>query len=119
MLTFQKTGLLALGLAMVMTAARADEVRLSGVEIQSVLAGHTALYDDGAKQYFNKDGGTLYVSARGVREQGRWRVEGDEYCSHWGRSWDCYKMTGAGKRVSWLTTFGKDYKAELVEGNRL
>ena len=110
---------LTIGLAAVIPAAGADEVRLSGVEILEMLNNQTALYDDGAKQYFSKDGGTLYISARGVHEQGRWRVEGDQYCSHWGRSWDCYEMTGAGSRVSWLTTFGKDYKAEMVAGNRL
>ncbi|RED52542.1 hypothetical protein [Aestuariispira insulae] len=97
----------------------AEEIRLVGADIKSALENRTALYDDGAKQYFDDRGGTLYVSASGRREQGRWRVDGDEYCSHWGRGWDCYEMTGSGDRVSWRASFGKEYKAEMVAGNRL
>lgn len=100
-------------------AVKAEEKPLKGPDIQQILSDKTAFYDDGAIQYFGAKGGTIYLNARGDREDGRWRVDGDRYCSHWGRDWDCYDMTGEGDRVSWLVSFGKDFKARLEDGKKL
>lgn len=50
---------------------------------------------------------------------GRWRVEGNRYCSQWGQSgpWSCYKMTtheeGDGRFVVWIDNSGRRFEGLL------
>ncbi|HQY43979.1 MAG TPA: hypothetical protein PK450_07340 [Paracoccaceae bacterium] len=64
--------------------------RLAGADITLALTARHLVYEDGATQQFNADGGTVYDAGR--PSQGRWRVEGEEYCSLWPPSdrWSCY-----------------------------
>ncbi len=61
--------------------------RLSGPEITRALTARVLGYDDGTTQDFLADGRTLAAGG-----WGRWRVEGDRYCSAWPPSdvWACY-----------------------------
>ena len=94
---------------------------LSGAEIQLLLAGNSAHYDDdGAKQSFHKHGATFYQLPGRPADRGNWWVSGDKYCSRWGRGGtSCYGMervqTEAGERFLW----NGGYKARIVPGDAL
>ncbi|MCB2129854.1 MAG: hypothetical protein KDE03_12435 [Rhodobacteraceae bacterium] len=74
-------------------AAAGDWHALTGAEIGTALSDHELTYEDGARQIFRAGGGTTYVVGAGASE-GRWRVEGDRYCSNWQPSsvWSCYTL---------------------------
>lgn len=63
---------------------------LTGAEIVTALTARHLVYEGGATQQFNADGSTIYED--GSVSSGRWRVEGDLYCSVWPPSdrWTCY-----------------------------
>lgn len=63
---------------------------LTGADIGAALTARHLAYEGGATQQFNADGSTDYDS--GSVSHGRWRVEGDLYCSVWPPSdrWACY-----------------------------
>ena len=73
-------------------AARAEPHRLTGTAIEELLPRHRWRYEDESTQVFFASGGTNYYSSRLTR--GRWRVEGDRYCSVWPPSdvWACYDV---------------------------
>ncbi len=66
---------------------------LSGEEIAGALTGRELTYENGAVQVFRESGATTYRVGAGLSE-GRWRVEGDKYCSTWPPSaaWSCYAL---------------------------
>ncbi|MEX3007404.1 hypothetical protein [Hoeflea sp. TYP-13] len=72
--------------------ALAEERRLSGKEIASLLPEITASIGS-IKQTFAADGGTVFTQDGRV-SNGRWRVRGDFYCSTWPPSgaWRCYEV---------------------------
>jgi len=105
------------GLALSMPAAA--EEPLTGEEIAAALTGHTAFYDEGARQYFDAAGWTDYIEPSGPPDRGKWEVRGDQYCSWWERGgWSCYDVTGSGNRITFISGRGTLYPGELVEGNR-
>ncbi len=74
------------------TPAVAEDWRpLTGPGITAALSARVLGYDGGATQNFFADGRTLYEVA-GAPSWGRWRVEGDRYCSQWPprEAWVCY-----------------------------
>ena len=73
-------------------AAAADERRLSGEEIAVLLPDITATTET-TQQDFASDGGTAFKDAHRT-SNGRWRVQGDFYCSTWPPSdaWRCYEV---------------------------
>ncbi|WP_431299300.1 hypothetical protein [Tabrizicola sp. BL-A-41-H6] len=80
--------------------AGAEEWRaLSGAEIRSALSARVLQYEDAVAQDFFADGRTLYGES-----WGRWRVEGDAYCSIWPPSdrWDCLAVEARGIDVRFL-----------------
>ena len=85
--------ILAMGLCVAMPAFAEDWRGLSGAEVMQALAGRELTYEDGAVQVFRESGATTYRVGAGLSE-GRWRVEGDTYCSIWppSASWSCYAL---------------------------
>jgi hypothetical protein len=86
----------ALVLAALASTAIADDWNpLAGDEIRHALTARVLAYPGGETQNFFADGRTLYES--GHAQWGRWRVEGDRYCSVWPPSdrWDCYRVERA------------------------
>ena len=84
---------LALILLTLPLAARAEDwARLTGPEITLALTSRVLGYADGSQQDFKADGQTLYDN--GTPSVGRWRVEGDRYCSQWlpSEGWVCYAV---------------------------
>lgn len=72
--------------------AHADERRLNGEEIATLLVDIVAVSDT-TRQTFDKDGNTDFDDGRHPTV-GRWRVQNESYCSQWppSRSWRCYHL---------------------------
>lgn len=106
-------------------AALADETVsggtiLAAAEITAALKNTTALYDDGAQQFFAADGRTDYQTSDGTPSRGNWWVSSDnKYCSRWNPGGSaCYVVTrhddAQGRfRVRW----NEEYPATLHTGN--
>ena len=87
------------GLVMLMAvwpgmALAEDWVRLTGPQITEALTARVLSYADGTTQEFKAGGQTMAGSG-----EGRWRVEGDRYCSVWppSESWACYDVDRAAR----------------------
>lgn len=87
-------GVLAVVLCLTAGAALAEDgwQPLDGSEIAAALAARHLVFDGGATQQFDQDGSTTFGA--GSPSHGRWRVEGDLYCSVWPPSdlWTCYRV---------------------------
>lgn len=70
-------------------AVAEEWVRLNGPGIEAALTARVLAYPDGTMQDFHAGGRTL-----AGRAEGRWRVDGDLYCSTWppSESWACYEV---------------------------
>jgi len=77
--------------------------RLDGPGIASALTGRSLIYEGGETQDFHADGTTLYGD-----EFGKWRVQGDQYCSTWPprESWTCYAMEQSGPKLRFIGEVG-------------
>jgi hypothetical protein len=118
----------ALALAALAGPAAAAERTLTGPEIAQLLAGNTV---DGAAakgrslQYFDASGSTTYVGPGEPPSQGRWRVEGDKYCSQWPPSdgWACYDVEGEPEAspptITWIGASGTRYPGIVMAGRKL
>ena len=117
-----------IGLATVGSAsAWAGERKLSAAEIEAALAGNTV---DGNwkgtafKQFFAKDGSTIYLAEGSKASVGKWKVDPgkDQYCSWWrGTGWDCYDIFSTGPdSIIWVVpSNGYRSPSTLLPGNKL
>jgi hypothetical protein len=117
-------------LSLLAVSARAGEL-LKGPQIEAILDDSTAWYTplgpDSARQYFNRNGETPYVDAKGEKTYGEWQVRGDKYCSIWPPSdhWSCFELE-KGALADGTPTFtfisgggGKRYEAVLKSGKHI
>lgn len=110
-------GLLAL-LVLSLGAATADEAWkvLAGAEATKALSGHILAYANGATQTFSPSGDTGYDS--GHLQPGKWRIDGDKYCSVWPPSdqWACYKLEASadGKSLRFTAGDGSTTEGQVV-----
>lgn len=120
---------LACGLLIAPAVAQtqAGERRLSGAEITAALSERTFVGEwkgTPFRQYFGKDGTTIYLAEGATPSPGRWRADEakDQYCSQWGgRGWDCYDILGDGPdRIIWVVP-GDGYRSpgRLLDGRQL
>ena len=99
--------------------AFAQDHKLTGAEIKTVLADHTLQgTPEGGKtwqQIFTKGGATFY-SVGTAQSQGVWEVRGDQYCSQWppNESWACYDMTKNGDMFSFISSSGQRSTGKLL-----
>ena len=87
----------ALAALLLCSPASADEWNaLTGDRIRTALSARVLGYPEGKTQNFLADGRTLSEGG-GSSHWGRWRVEGDRYCSVWPPSdrWSCYGIEAA------------------------
>ncbi|MFD2208085.1 hypothetical protein [Kiloniella antarctica] len=97
-----------------------DEIKLNHDEIKSYLHGKTVVHRPGGKtefhQTFNTDGTTTYKAAGRNTEQGKWSIQGNQYCSQW-RSfgWTCYNMTAEGNLITWIAKEGTHFPGVIIE----
>ena len=110
---------IAIILILLCTAAEAEERKLTGDEIATLLADRTVVgTDKGGKQWkqiFQKGGLTIY-SQGDANSNGFWRVKGDQYCSQWppNDSWACYDMTGEGDHATFVSSSGTSYAVKVM-----
>lgn len=85
--------ILALVLASPSMALAEDWQAIKGDEISTALAARVLGYDGGEMQNFFADGRTLY-EVKGGESWGKWKVEGDQFCSVWPPSdhWTCFDL---------------------------
>jgi hypothetical protein len=88
---------------------------LSGAQVRDALAARVLGYADGATQNFFADGRTLYE--KGSPSWGRWRVEGDRYCSVWPPSdrWACYGVERRGIDIRFSADGGAQTVGRYVD----
>lgn len=81
-------------LGLIAGAALAEDgwTPLAGDAALYALSGNVVIYANGATQSFAPSGDTSYDS--GHLQPGRWRIDGDQYCSVWPPSdlWACYGL---------------------------
>lgn len=83
--------LLGSGLALFAGAAWGEGwQKLDGIGINNALVNRVLRYEDGTEQEFLAGGITQYT--HGWLNEGRWKIEGDSYCSLWppGTGWTCF-----------------------------
>ena len=109
--------LLAVLMASTTPLLAGEERKLSGQEILELLNDRTALGEHRGKatrQYFDPSGWTDYLSEGSPPDRGKWRVEGNQYCSKWGSfgGWSCYDVSFDGKTYFWIQ--GEDYRSPFT-----
>ncbi len=108
-------GLLCLFVAL---PATAESPQLDGKQIQELLTGNSAVYEDGAKQFFGENGKTTYMSKGRPVETGTWRAAESHYCSRWGVGGPgggeaCYVVRYDGETI----TFNGKYPGRIRTGD--
>ncbi len=104
----------------------ADErKKLTAAEIETLLAGNTAIGQwDGKnyRQYFSEDGSTIYAQEGTRSSYGQWRVNRDKdlYESFWQRSdWAGYPVELEGDTYFWISHSLPPQAFEVVPGQQL
>ena len=103
-----------------MTTANAAFEPMTGDQIRLALAGRW-VKGESFKQWFLESGETEYVYQNGGPSLGRWRVQGDQYCSLWPPSgtWACYNMSwdrsGKATIVRWIDAAGDVSEAVIQD----
>ena len=109
-------GWIAAGVILVVpVAALAAEWRaLDGPAITMALSARVLGYADGTLQDFFADGRTLSGSSNG-----RWKVDGDRYCSIWPPSdnWTCYAVDADGLDIRFTSPDGTQSIGRYVDLN--
>jgi hypothetical protein len=122
---------LALTLLLILPTAQTGHAELRSAqegEIFALLAGNTAIAieTEGTpwRQLFKTDGTTVYYSGSRPGSLGKWRMEGDQYCSLWppARNWECYdvqiNLDTVPHLISWQRKGTKADKALVFSGDR-
>ena len=126
--TILGVSILALMLLALSGPTSAAERKLTGAEIEALLADVTVTGDASKgqfKQYFSAQGQTTYVGPGEPPSNGNWRVKGDQYCSVWPPSgdWACYSVEGDPEAtpptVTWVSDSGTRYPGAIEKGNKL
>lgn len=106
---------LVLALVLLATPAAAEDWQpRDGAGIRAALTSRTLGYPDGTSQDFKPDGQTLAGGA-----WGKWRVEGDRYCSAWPPSdlWACYEVATRGLEVRFTAENGAEVVGRYIDLN--
>ncbi len=96
------------------TTQAADKWRkVSGDEIDGILADREVIYEGELKssQTFNSNGTTTYVEGR--PSAGNWKVIANQYCSEWppNSNWACYDLfvDASGNRIRFTNASGHEW----------
>ncbi|WP_419901329.1 hypothetical protein [Kiloniella sp.] len=100
--------------------AQSAEQKLNGDEIRSYLNDKVVVHRQNGKtefrQSFKIDGTTLYQAKGRNAEQGKWSVQGNQYCSQWGPfGWTCYDMTAEGDLITWIAKEGTRFPGKIIQ----
>ena len=104
----------------------AQAVKLDGQEIRSLLTGNTAIGRWEGKryrQYFGKDGVTIYAQEGTRSARGQWRVDDEdkEYQSIWpgDKSWEGWFVMEFGDTYYWVSKTTPPTPFQIIEGQKL
>lgn len=97
--------------------AAGDWQVLRGEAVRNALAARVLGYAGGETQTFFADGRTLYDASS--PSWGRWRVDGDLYCSQWPPAdrWDCYGVERNGLDIRFVAVGGSVTVGRYVDLN--
>ena len=106
-----------------LATAHAEPVRMNGAEITEALAGKIVAGNQKGREWrqeFRASGWTSYRETNGGSSspsEGRWRVQGDQYCSVWPPSdfWACYDMARDGEEIMFVESDGTQWRARYVD----
>ena len=104
----------------------AQAVKLDGQEIRSLLTGNTAIgrwEGNRYRQYFGKDGVTIYAQEGTRSARGQWRVDDEdkEYQSIWpgDKSWEGWFVMEFGDTYYWVSKTTPPTPFQIIEGQKL
>ena len=105
-------------------AAGAQSVKLSGTEIGILLSGNTAVGRwEGVpyRQFFGKDGVTIFAGEDIQSARGEWRVQDDEYQSTWpgDTDWEGWFVMEYAGDWYWVSKSTPPTPFEVLEGEQL
>lgn len=85
----------SLGIFMLPSLARAADKPMSGKELASFLTSGDLQYTAGTsvrKLHYNTDGTVSQINADGVTMTGKWKGQGNQYCTMWPfrKNWKCF-----------------------------
>lgn len=114
----------AVAFSMIAGAVQAQSVKLEGDEIGILLSGNTAVgVWEGAnyRQFFGKDGITIYAQEGARSARGEWRVDGDEYQSIWPNDigWEGWFVMEFAGEWYWVSKTTPPTPFEVLEGQQL
>jgi len=114
----------ALALIAFAGTAQAQSVKLQAHEIEALLTGNTAVGTwEGApyRQFFAADGVTIYAQQGTRSARGEWRVEGDEYQSHWpgDAEWEGWFVMEYAGQWFWVSKTTPPTPFEILSGEQL
>lgn len=116
---------LAFGFAVVAAGvAGAQSVKLSGTEIDILLSGNTAVGQwEGVpyRQFFGKDGVTIFADKDIRSSRGEWRFERDEYQSIWpsDTTWEGWFVLEYAGEWFWVSKSTPPTPFVVLEGEQL
>jgi hypothetical protein len=123
------TLVVAMALALLATAVRAELVTLSGDGLRNAISGKTVFLNisgfelpisyAATGRMSGKMGAMAASFARGdgAQDRGKWWVAGDQLCQQWS-SWMegkfyCYRLTREGATVHWMRNDGRSGTARI------
>lgn len=114
----------ALSIAVFAGAAEAQSVKLSGEEIDILLSGNTAvgLWEGiSYRQYFGKDGATIFAQENARSARGEWRIEGEEFQSLWpgDTDWEGWFVMEYAGQWFWVSKATPPTPFEVLDGEQL
>jgi hypothetical protein len=76
--------------------ASADEIKMTGEEIQKTLIGNSSRYDTAwgfAEAYRDPDGTFWVRNSKGERGKGKWSIKDDQLCLQWTETYRDWKVS--------------------------
>lgn len=100
-------------------SANAEPVKMDGPAIESALAGKSVAGNQDGREWrqdFRSDGATIYYEGN-QPSPGRWKVDGDQYCSLWppSETWDCYDMAMDGEEILFMPKGSAVWRAHFTD----
>lgn len=118
--------LIAAAMLLSSTAAGFAQDIVSATEINTMLAGNTAVgtwNGDPYRQFFAKDGSTIYASKGARPTLGKWRVNtaNHTYESWWERTaWTAYRIIRPNGQLYWTNAQGQNPQPfEMLPGQQM
>lgn len=122
----KRRAFIAVALALLAAPVQAQSVKLKAHEIEALLTGNTAIGTwEGIdyRQYFARDGSTIYAQANARSTLGQWRIDADrdEYQSIWPNDadWEGWFVVEWAGDFYWVSKSTPPTPFKMLEGEQL